>query len=692
MEYVELEISLYAPAEGRLSVDVRLRSPDNAAETMPASGVPLYLDQRRLLALQADAEGYGRALTGQLFAAPEMREAWATAHGYIQGANAPLRLRLRIAPGAEALHALRWELLQNPRTGSFLCQSERLLFSRYLDTEDLGTLKAPSLASMRALAVVANPTDLEEHNLAPIDAAGEVERTCRALGETPTTVLARVEQRPRPTLVQILDELRAGHALLYLVCHGMLVEGEGRSYLWLEREDGGTDRVSGETLVQRIADLPPERRPRLIVLAVCQSAGRDDAGPVLAALGPQLARAGVGAVIGMQGLAPLALIERLMPRMFELLRNDGRIDRALALARADLPPGMSWWMPALYMRVRDGRLWVQERVVGAANDLAPQVAAGLDALLELLHVPDVRTTVAVFRTRFIESRAQVGDLIALKELHDLLHALQFQCYIPLTREARGFPDDDLAIENMRDYGLTLRTHTDEIRAAFARTPEPLGDGGWLDRLDQAYAYLEQAFAEHAEKALKQALWAINSVLAVQPSYINANLITRASTLRLNALVAALGELRTQLSGVTLDQTRLARFETGVAALADLDARLNALIGEHDAWQAIDRELRRIAASLRHDADELAFSWPDLRASLAPLVDADAAWAHTLREQLTQLDEALAGTSAQRPVAVFQRCNRLIGERFFQVDGELKRLCGQLRELRDPLNELERMLA
>jgi hypothetical protein len=129
----------------------------------------------------------------------------------------------------------------------------------------------------------------------------------------------------------------------------------------------------------------------------------------------------------------------------------------------------------------------------------------------------------------------------------------------------------------------------------------------------------------------------------------------------------------------------------VDALADLRLHLEQLFGDHDAWQAIDREVRRISESLRHDTSELEFSWPDLRIRLAPLALGDADWAQSLRNEAAQLDQALGGAIGLRPGALFQRCSRIIGERFFQVDVDLKRLCSQLRELGDPLAELERML-
>jgi hypothetical protein len=62
-------------------------------------------------------------------------------------------------------------------------------------------------------------------------------------------------------------------------------------------------------------------------------------------------------VIAMQGNAPMSLVEQLMPALFRRLLAHGQIDRALVEARQQLKSDQPWWMPALMLRVADGRLW-----------------------------------------------------------------------------------------------------------------------------------------------------------------------------------------------------------------------------------------------------------------------------------------------------------------------------------------------
>jgi len=95
-------------------------------------------------------------------------------------------------------------------------------------------------------------------------------------------------------------------------------------------------------------------------LASCQSAGVGEAVPgnqALSALGARLIEAGVPAVLAMQGNVSLETINQFMPVFFQELSRDGLIDRAVAVARSQVSARPDAWMPVLWMRLRDGRLW-----------------------------------------------------------------------------------------------------------------------------------------------------------------------------------------------------------------------------------------------------------------------------------------------------------------------------------------------
>ena len=250
------------------------------------------------------------------------------------------------------MHRLRWETLRDPQDGSSFLTGERVLFSRYLSSFDWRPVRLRPQAALRALVVIANPTDLGSYQpggqpLAALDVANELAQAKKGLGNIPVTALA---SNSSATLNNLGTHLRSGYDILNLICHGALVQGE--PWLWLEDASGRTHRVAGSEFVTRLQEL--QQCPRLVVLASCQSAGPP---PVVAALGPRLAEAGVPAVLAMQGNVTMQTVDQFMPVFFQELQRDGQLDRAIAVARGAVRERPDWWMPVLFMRLKSGRIW-----------------------------------------------------------------------------------------------------------------------------------------------------------------------------------------------------------------------------------------------------------------------------------------------------------------------------------------------
>jgi hypothetical protein len=125
--------------------------------------------------------------------------------------------------------------------------------------------------------------------------------------------------------------------------------------LYLQKDDGQVAVVKGQDLARGLADLT--QQPRLVVLASCESAAPDSES--LPALAPMLAEAGVSAIVGMRGKIAMETVKQIMPVFFRELLRDGQIDRAMAAARAAAVAQNrpDYWIPALYLRLRGGRIW-----------------------------------------------------------------------------------------------------------------------------------------------------------------------------------------------------------------------------------------------------------------------------------------------------------------------------------------------
>jgi hypothetical protein len=383
---MDLEIALRRREEGRYGIELRFTPAEGEADLrFEAGAAPRPWDLKQILPLWDDPPAYGRALADDfLFADPEVRSSFCSAYRTTESQGTDLRVRLFIGPDAGELQALRWETLINPATGTPLCTSNRVRFSRYLSSLDWRPVRLRRRSELSALVVVANPQGLERYQLAKVDAELEWERARQGLGNIPTRGLPTGVP---PTLNAIVAELRQGCDILYLICHGQLKDDE--PWLFLADASNQVIRTRGADLVTRIREL--SECPRLLVLASCQGAGTGGeigerilpttaGGPTtgdllpdrqaklpltgsrsaLSALGPRLAEAGVPAVIAMQGNIRIATVERLIPALFAALDEpaySGEIDRALAVARGDLRDCPDWWAPTLFMRLKNGRIW-----------------------------------------------------------------------------------------------------------------------------------------------------------------------------------------------------------------------------------------------------------------------------------------------------------------------------------------------
>jgi hypothetical protein len=358
LEYGDLEISLHRRAGSAYSVETRFTAPGSTAENRMGANatVEIAINEKALSDLIAifDWTGYGRELSAALFKPEPVKMAFGQA--LARAGTGPLRLRLLFGPTAPELHSLHWETLRNPLDDSLLAADQKILFSRYLAGSGSREVSPRPKSDVKALLAVANPRDLDKYNLAAVDVEGELGRAAESLRGMPITQLPN--ETEGCTLAGLARRLQDGFDILYLVAHGILVEGQ--AWLWLEDERGQVQRVSGAELAEQVRLLA--NPPLLVVLVSCESAGNNE-GDALQALGPQLCEAGVPAVIAMQGKISFESVKRGMPVFFERLQRDGLVDRALAAARATLAASGApdLWIPALFMRLKDGSIWRRSR-------------------------------------------------------------------------------------------------------------------------------------------------------------------------------------------------------------------------------------------------------------------------------------------------------------------------------------------
>lgn len=361
VEPVELALFIRRRDANRFALDLRVDEPqsEHLVQPLMRQEVLVRFDRAQLRELLLDPMAYGRAL-GQILLSDEIsRTEFARVRSIAQSKGRPLRLRLVLENDAAELHSLRWESLRDPRDNTLLGLGEGIWFSRLLANTDYGKYRSRAKRELRALAVIASPSDLTDYGLEPLETIIHCRIAKEGLRLAHTTILAN---EIRPTLNALSEQLRETCDILYLVAHGRLVDGE--PVLWLEDEEGRTARVTGEALALQVAAV--ERRPRLAILISCMSAGDAD-DPVLTALGPRLAEAGVPAVIAMQGPISKQTAWQFLSVLMKELDRDGYIDRAVAIARSAIRERPDCFVPVLYTCLKTARLWY---VPGFAGDVA----------------------------------------------------------------------------------------------------------------------------------------------------------------------------------------------------------------------------------------------------------------------------------------------------------------------------------
>ncbi len=384
--WAELEIGIMPGTDGNYNVQLVFHDSDGGDFKTPVVQVALPHDNLKQFLL--DIPAYGNALSQALFTELPIRDTFLQALTIASRLKVSLRLRFVLDASLPQVHALLWETLIDPRDTSLpltqrgtLATNQDMLFSRYVSGAHWQPVTIPPRSDLRALVVIANPTNIEQyHGLSPIDVQAEQCLAQDSLqGIASVTTLASGGQA---TVRTINHRLLDGYHILYLVAHGGVIKG--RTWLWLENEHSAVAVVEAAELVKVLADMG-RRRPLLVVLVSCQSGvtstevllddgeQAETAAPVKhAALAVRLMEAGIPAVLAMQDNLTMETARAFLPIFFQELQRHGQVDYAVTAARGVTRQRHDWWVPVLFQRVQNGRIWKEGEP--AASDAAPSSA------------------------------------------------------------------------------------------------------------------------------------------------------------------------------------------------------------------------------------------------------------------------------------------------------------------------------
>ncbi len=362
----------------------------------------------------------------------------------------------------------------------------------------------------------------------------------------------------------------------------------------------------------------------------------------------------------------------------------------LVAAIIDLRPNISWGEIQLDESDEDP---TASNVTLPPNLTKPQdksktmiASKSFTALIRLMSRPDMREAVIAFQKDFEAASVQIALMNDYKLAHDLFQELENRYYL-IYNDQRRLPDDDLAWDSIAINEPELQGKIRDLLNVARHAAFETADARWTEQLTGIGKNIRAAVEEYDYEKLKSSANRLYRILNRYPSRINAQLVTAAGSLRLDSLAEAMNTINNNLAEIeiTLDNVT-EEIKNGAEALSSLDSQLHALVKEHNAWQEVDDEIRRVKASLTRSIEELENSWFDLEPMTRDLVNGrQAEWAVSLAQVTDKLDEALAEKGFVTVRRTFLRYQSQVGRRFRQVDLDLLTLCQELQRIGESLD-------
>ncbi len=279
-------------------------------------------------------------------------------------------------PDLAEISALPWELMREPKTGSFLAQNPATPVVRYLEVAGFRP-PAPLGSALRILAVTAQPAaasclDLERER-ARLVAAWQGEEG------------AEVETLDHATLDSLGEKLMQGRFhVLHFMGHGAFDAAAGEGRLLLEDEQGGEAAVNGTVFCATVRGCPSLR---LVVLNACSTAAmpRAPEHDPFAGVAAALLLGQIPAVVAMRRPISDRAALAFSGRFYTELAAGAPVDAAAARGRyavmTKCDGSWEWATPVLYMSTPDGHILRPAAASTAASALPPAAPPAPSAAL-----------------------------------------------------------------------------------------------------------------------------------------------------------------------------------------------------------------------------------------------------------------------------------------------------------------------
>jgi hypothetical protein len=412
-----------APAGGnasgvfRLDVDRILERRAELESTVLASAVAA---RRTTPVAELPVRGVGQELFQALFTR-EVYGTYRASLGAAQHSGQQLRVVLRLA--APELAAMPWEMLFDPETESYLCQTEPLL--RHIPAPDYHLNPLEIVSPLRILGLIASPRDLP-----PLDAEAERDHLAAALAGPVSEGRIELVWAPGGAWDEIQSMLLDGPwHVVHFIGHGDYDARNDEGRIALVGADGRASMVRAIRLMALLSVAVP--RPRLVVLNSCSSGetGRED---LFSGTASTLVRSGISAVAAMQFAISDGAAIAFAQGFYAAIANGRGVDEAARVGRISVmgsPDGtLEWVTPALYVRGGDTQLFnLKAPARPAAKDMAdsaaPVTVAREDSSAGSAERSPARIRQAELRALYVQACAELRTRhypVAIELFDDLL--------------------------------------------------------------------------------------------------------------------------------------------------------------------------------------------------------------------------------------------------------------------------------
>lgn len=336
---------------------------------------------------------------------------------------------------------------------------------------------------------------------------------------------------------------------------------------------------------------------------------------------------------------------------------------------------------------------------------------GLATARQKIDDPEVRGLLTAAADPLHRTLEAVDCLNIYKSLHEYLHLVQAKQYRALRDAARRLPESPEAMAELVIYHTQLRDTCLLAREVVARLPGPAADQRtetlWIDLLEQAGSDFHDAVLAQSRPRAQAALRVIREVMLTTPRRLDSLIFVTAQDLPLDEIAALLDKLahRTapepELAGAgapapPAPDPQLAVFARAHDALAVIVPRLRAEVTAHRDWQDIDNRISRIEQLFDGNRDDLiedfAVEWFALKGCIAELLardeSSDGGAPPRIQTYIAQVDEALTRETADTAFDLaFLLFTSEAQHHFLGVDARLKKSCGELIRIGDPLRDI-----